>query len=198
MTTPPSDASVCSRCPKALGSSCCEVLPGEKLATLTLADLERIGGHARLKIEAFCEEEWLTEPEAIAYQERRPLYAGYFRHGPRRLTLKARGGACVFLNRERGCVLPAEVRPSACQLYPFELFPSGQWSLQVDRHGSLAAARSSGGLACLVVEESQRMAEVLKGLGLDRAEVERLGEQIAREVSDHARRTSPSAGQGRR
>jgi uncharacterized protein len=183
--------SACARCSKALGSSCCEVLPGEQLASLTLADVERISRHARVKAEAFSEDEWLPEHEAIAYEARRPLYMGYFRHGPRRITLKTREGACVFLDRKTGCVLPGDVRPTACQLYPFELFPSGKWSLQVDRHGSVAEARSSGALACLAVEESKRMAEILRAFGLTRADVERLGEQISAEVKDHARRTSP-------
>src|SRR5207245_196045 len=102
----------------------------------------------------FSEDEWLSEEEARLYSERRPLYRDYFRHGPRRLTLRREAGACVFLDRKEGCALPTEVRPTACRLYPFELWADGTWSLQVERHGSLAAARLERGHACLAVEEA--------------------------------------------
>ncbi len=185
---------VCARCPQRLGRSCCEVEGDEQLATLTLADVERMSAHLRWKAERFSEDEWLSDEAARAYEQRRPLYAGYFRHGPRRLTLRRRQGACVFHRRDGGCSLPTQVRPSACRLYPFELWPSGQWSLQVDRHGSAEVAGKLAGHACLAVEESASMEEVLKAFGGTEADVEALGEQLSTEVRDHARRTSPAGG----
>jgi len=190
---------VCARCPRVLGTSCCEVREDEKLATLTLADVERIARHAARSAEIFCEDEWLSELEAQRYEARRPLYEGYFRHQPRRLTLRRKDGACVFLDRARGCTLGPEVRPTACRLYPLELWPDGVWSLQVERHGSVEAARTAPG-SCLAVEEASELEPLANALGMTRAQVEALGEQLREEVKRHARDTAPGAGRtdGRR
>jgi len=196
--SPPSAPSpsqpVCARCPRVLGASCCEVTPGEQLATLTLADVTRLVEATGRSPASFCEDEWLTETEAQEYEARRPLYAGYFRHQPRRFTLKRRDGACVFHTRATGCLLSEGVRPTACRLYPFELWADAAWSLQVDRHGTLEAARAAGGAACLAVEESSSMEDVLAAFGTTRARVEALGTQLSEEVREHARLTSPGAG----
>jgi Fe-S-cluster containining protein len=169
------------------------VKDGEHLATLTLADVARIRQATGRAADSFSEAEWFSEEEAQDYEARRPLYEGYFRHGPRRLTLRRRKGACVFLDRARGCSLSADVRPTSCRLYPFELWPDGAWSLQVDRHGSLESARTAAGSACLAVEEATEMEHVLHAFGLTREEVEALGGQLALEVREHARLTAPGA-----
>lgn len=175
---------VCARCPKLLGASCCEPKPGERLATLTTEDVRRIREHLRRRAETFSEVEVLSDEEARAYEAQRPSYAGYFRSGPNRVTLRRRGGgsgACVFHDRERGCVLPSEVRPTACRLYPFERYADGSIGLQVGRYGSIdAAARGSD--ACLAVEESEDFDEVLRAFSLTREEVEALDERLRREV----------------
>jgi Fe-S-cluster containining protein len=184
---------VCARCPRALGASCCEVKDTEHLATLTLADVSRIAAATGRSPASFSEAEWLSDEEAMAYEARRPLYADYFRHQPRRLTLRRQGGACVFLDRQRGCTLLPDVRPTACRLYPFELWPDGTWSLQVERHGSLESARGASGSACLAVEEAEKMEDVLAAFGLTQRDVEGLGARLAWEVREHARLTSPGA-----
>lgn len=79
---------VCARCPAALGSSCCEVREGELLATLTRADVARLAAHTGLAARRFVQEEALTEEEAAGYEARRPLYRGYFRRQPVRLSLR--------------------------------------------------------------------------------------------------------------
>ncbi|MBX5483094.1 MAG: YkgJ family cysteine cluster protein [Myxococcaceae bacterium] len=178
--------SVCARCPKLLGASCCEVKPGEHLATLTRADVARIRDHLRRAAHTFVDEEVLSDAEVRDYEARRPLYRGYFRRGPVRWTLRQHDGACVFHDRARGCVLPVEVRPLACRLYPFEQFPDGSWSVQMGRHGDIAAAQRAGG-ACLAVEEATDMDEVLAAFGTTRDEVERLGAELAEAVSEHGR-----------
>ncbi|MGQ0505805.1 MAG: YkgJ family cysteine cluster protein [Myxococcaceae bacterium] len=177
--------SPCAQCPKVLGASCCEVGEGEQLATLTSADIERISAYARLAPRRFAEVEWLTEEEAHAYEARRPLYAGYFRHRPARWTLQRRAGACVFLKRDAGCTLPAELRPTACRLYPFELWPDGSWSLQVDRFGDDEQARAAAGSACLAVERAEQMDDVLRAFALTRDDVDGLGAQIRDDVKAH-------------
>ncbi|HSP78396.1 MAG TPA: hypothetical protein VLQ93_07700 [Myxococcaceae bacterium] len=178
---------VCARCPAALGSSCCEVREGELLATLTRADVARLAAHTGLAARRFVLEEALTEEEAAGYEARRPLYRGYFRRQPVRLSLRTtREGACVFLVPGQGCGLPAEVRPVACRLYPFERWPDGSWSVMVGRYGDLAEARAGGG-ACLAVEEAEDMEAVLAAFGTSREEVEALGAQLAEEARAHAR-----------
>jgi Fe-S-cluster containining protein len=183
--TPPSGP-VCARCPRLLGRSCCEVKEGEHLAALTRADVERITAHTGLASRRFVTEEYLTEEEAAGYEARRPLYRGYFRRGPVRLTLLTRAGACVFHERGRGCGLPALVRPVACQLYPFERWPDGSWSVQMGRYGDLEAAREGGG-ACLAVEEAGSMEEVLGVFHTTREAVEMLGAQLAEDSRRHGR-----------
>lgn len=178
--------SACERCERTLGQSCCQVGPGEHLATLTLTDVERIREATRLSPRRFVEEEWLTEEEARDYETRRPLYRGYFDQGPRRLTLARRDGACVFFRPQGGCTLSAAVRPTACRLYPFELWPDGQWSLQVERFGSMEEARASGA-ACLAIEEADGMDDILRAFDTRRAEVEALGRTLHGEVRQHAR-----------
>lgn len=180
------DAAVCGRCSKALKVSCCELAEGESLATLTLTDIARIQAATGLGRRRFVEEEGFSELEAMEYERSRPLYRGYFSRGPIRLSLRAVKGACVFFRSGMGCQLTAAQRPLACRLFPFELWPDGQWSLQVERHGSLEVAREAGG-ACLAVETSTSMEEVLEAMQTTREEVETLGRQLHEEVRSHAR-----------
>ncbi len=193
----PFTGSVCARCPRVLGASCCEVVGDEQLATLTLVDVRRISAWLRRPSSRFVEVEWLDDEEARAYEVRRPLYRGYFRAVPRRVTLKRVGGDarshCVFLSPGQGCSLPADVRPTACRLYPFEQLPDGRWSLQVGRYGGPEAARGATD-ACLAVEESNDLGDVLRHFGVTRAQVEELGVQLAREVEEHAYLTTTGAG----
>ena len=154
------------------------------MATLTHADIARIAEHTRLGTRRFVVEDGLDEEEAQAYESRRPLYRGYFRRGPIRLSLASRAGACVFLDRVQGCVLPSDVRPTACQLYPFEQWADGSWSVAVGRFGNLPEAREAGG-ACLAVEEAEAMEGVLATFGRTREEVEALGAQLAAEARAH-------------
>jgi Fe-S-cluster containining protein len=189
----PPPAHVCARCPRALGESCCEVQDGERLATLTWSDVDRIAAHTGRAGRSFAELDPLTESLALEYEARRPLYRGYFARGPFRLTLRRRAGACVFLDRARGCRLPPEVRPTACQLYPFELAADGSWTLMVQRFGTLEAARRAPGESCLAVEEARSLDELHRAFGLSNAQVESLAGRLREEVRAHARevRTPP-------
>lgn len=185
---------VCARCPRALGRSCCEVAPGEALATLTRADVARIAAHTGLGARRFVEEEGLDEASAAAYEASRPLFRGYFRKGPVRLTLQQRpqaggGSACVFHRAGAGCALPSHVRPIACRLYPFDLFADGSWSVMPGRHGSLEAAREGGG-ACLAVEEGPETGELealLAAFHTSLEALQALGAELAYEAKVHGR-----------
>lgn len=185
-TAPPADAPVCAGCSQALKVSCCEPLEGESLATLTVTDVARLQNATGWAKRRFVEEEGFNELDAMTYERDRPLYRGYFSRGPIRLSLRAVNGACVFFRPGMGCSLTQAQRPLACRLFPFELWPDGQWSLQVERHGSLEVARERGG-ACLAVESSTSMEEVLAAMHTTREEVEALGRQLHEEVRAHAR-----------
>jgi Fe-S-cluster containining protein len=182
----PPESPACARCPKVLGKSCCEPRGTESLALLTRSDVERISSYTRLSPRRFTQEEAVTEQEAADFENRWPLYRGYFLRGPVSVTLLAREGACVFYDRETGCTLPADVRPVACRLYPFEQWGDGSWSLAMGRYGDLAVAREQGG-ACLVVEESESMEQVFAAFGTTREVVEALGAQLAEEARSHGR-----------
>jgi len=58
----------CRRCAGALGRSCCQPGPGERLATLTATDVERIRGATGLRRERFVDEEPFGPEEIRAYQ----------------------------------------------------------------------------------------------------------------------------------
>lgn len=175
---------VCARCPKVLGASCCVAREGERLVTLTLSDVARIGRYVRRPADAFRVTEVLDVADAWAYEERRPLWRGYFRRSGERLTLKLRGRACVFLDEAKGCALPPEVRPLGCRIYPFDLWPDGRWGVQVGRYGTPEAAKAASD-ACLAVEESKGLEGLFRVFGTRQAEIEALGEQLRRESRAH-------------
>ncbi len=104
-----------------------------------------------------------------------------------RLTLQRRDGACVFLERGKGCRLTSEQRPSACRLYPIEVLADGTIALQVDRFGSVEDAWATHGQGCLAVEESESFEALLAAIGLEESDVSELAEQIRAEVRAHAR-----------
>lgn len=180
-----SEGHVCAQCPKLLGASCCEAGEG-KLATLTDADIARIRSATGLGAARFVAEEWLSHDDAAAYERERPLFRGYFRAAPVRKTLRTRGAACVFLEPGRGCRLSAEVRPLACQLYPFQLLADGSWSVLPPKFGALeeAAASKEG---CLAVERAEGMAELQTALSLPPERLETLAQALREAVLAHGR-----------
>ncbi|HVE84133.1 MAG TPA: hypothetical protein VND93_14850 [Myxococcales bacterium] len=190
MSHPLDPERACARCPRKLGRSCCEVEDSEHLATLTWADVDRIAAATSRAPRSFAEAEWLSTADARAYEQSRPLYTGYFARAPARLTLKRRAGACVFLRRGQGCSLGAEVRPTACLLYPFEPWPDGSLSLQVDRFGSLEEARGASS-SCLAVEEAGSMEGLLAAFETTREEISSLSERLRAEVRAHRRDARP-------
>ena len=83
------DRSPCARCTEVLGRSCCQPGPGERLATLTATDVERIRIATGWRRERFVEHEPLSPEEALAYEATRPGYRGYFRSTMVRWGLRA-------------------------------------------------------------------------------------------------------------
>jgi len=177
------DRSPCARCAEALGRSCCQPGPGERLATLTASDVERIQSTTGWRRERFVENEPLSPEEALAYEARRPGYRGYFRRTVVRWGLRSERDACVFLGAD-GCSLDAAVRPTACLLYPFEPTTHG-WTLAVERSGTPELAARSGEPRCLAVEEARSRGGLLRSFGLDVQGLTALIVRLRAEVEAH-------------
>jgi Fe-S-cluster containining protein len=177
----------CARCPKALTASCCEVKPHERLATITWSDVERLRAATGLELDDFAEWEWLDADHVQAWLHVNPVYRGYLGPSPRRLTLKAVGGACVFLDRKSGCTLSRDARPTPCRIYPFE--PGGR--LSVDRFDALEQARANvvkgTAHACLAVQESGSFEELRRALDTSEEEVQLLADRLRTEIRAHAK-----------
>lgn len=178
---------VCARCPRVLGTSCCEVKGDEQLATLTWADADRLEAATGRPASAFTEWEWLGEEAAARWALLHPRWGAYFGPSTRRLTLRRSGGACVF-HGAQGCTLTAQQRPTACRLYPFEVRPHGQWGLQVDRFGSIDEALAAGEHACLAVEEADSFEALWAAFETDRPALEALAQRLGEEARAHGRR----------
>jgi hypothetical protein len=151
---------------------CCEVPPGEKLATLTFADMDRIEAATGLPRQRFVEEEQLDTAVRLFYETSRPLYRGVFvgglRHG-----LRAVRGACVFFEPGHGCSLPPEAKPVACQLYPFDFDLAGELTLVDAPH-------------CLALQRAESWPQLLRMFGTSRRALRKLQKQAVQECSDHA------------
>jgi Fe-S-cluster containining protein len=165
--------SVCAQCAER-GTLCCLVADGEKLATLSVRDIERITEATDLPHHRFVEREKLDPMERLAYETFRPLLRGLFA-GNVRLALKARAGACVFLERGKGCSLPPEAKPIACKLYPFDYDLAGHLTLVDAPH-------------CLALSLAQSEAALLRMFGVSRRLLRKLRQQTLEEAADHARR----------
>jgi Fe-S-cluster containining protein len=164
--------SICGACAEENGRVCCEVAPGEKLATLTAADIERLEETTGLPAHRFAEREALDRTAARAYETARPLYRGLFANGFR-YGLKARRGACVFFDPGKGCRLPADARPVACHLYPFDF----------DEVGKLTAVEAPH---CLALERSRGKPDLIGLFHTTPRRLDALRDQAREEVSAHA------------
>ncbi len=98
---------------------------------VTGGDLERIGAHTGRT------DFWsLRRPANAAYLENDPDDPDWTRlttdgEGRRRMLVKKPSGDCHFLG-SAGCVLPLEVRPLVCRLYPFAYTERGLDGLDDD------------------------------------------------------------------
>jgi len=183
---PSEQVHVCARCPKVLGVSCCEAPEGQALATLTRDDVRRISDETGLPEAKFVVDEWLTDEEARAYEEERPVFSGYFRRENRRRTLKVERGACTFLDRTTGCRLSETARPLACRLYPFHRLPDGTWSILPPRYGALEEAKE-GRDACLAVEEADGIDALMVAFSSTPESLEALAAALRTAVAEHNR-----------
>ena len=165
---------ICAACQRVKGSVCCEVARGEKLATLLLADIERIEQATGVPRHRFVEREDLDPAERLGYETIRPIYRGVF-VGNVRWGLKSRSGACVFLERGRGCSLAEEARPTACHLYPLDFDLAGEITLVDAPH-------------CLALERAEGPRHLLRMLGTSKRALAELRQRALAEGADHATR----------
>lgn len=100
---------ICDRC-----AHCCKT----HRVPITQADIARLRERNSRNTQGL--EDWteLLSAEEVDI-ENEPESIALVREGRRLLVLKHRDGACVFLDRERGCTVHP-FRPAACRAYPFD------------------------------------------------------------------------------
>jgi len=165
---------ICAACLRVNGKVCCETAQGEKLATLLLPDIERIEEATGIPRHRFLEREDLDPAVRLAYETARPMYRGVF-VGNVRWGLKARKGACVFLERGKGCTLPREAKPLACILYPLDFDLAGEVTMVDAPH-------------CLALEQATGPDDLLGMLGTSLRALAALRKRALEEADDHATR----------
>ncbi len=109
---------LCVRCAR-YTQTCCQ----RSEVYATPGDVRRIAEHTGL--DDFTESR-VPENRDYLDQEDDPVWRDHvFRDDGSRRVLKRRpGGDCTFLG-ENGCVLPLEIRPLVCRLYPYDYTAAG-------------------------------------------------------------------------
>jgi Fe-S-cluster containining protein len=112
------DEFLCVRCARQR-KTCCQVSE----IHVTLGDVRRIAAHTG---QTDFHEFRLPDNPSYADQDDDPLWRDnvFQPDGSRRVLLRRPDGDCTFLG-QAGCVLPLEVRPLVCRLYPFEYTADG-------------------------------------------------------------------------
>lgn len=148
--------SVCARC-AGLGPTCCEISPGQEESCFPVSAVERqrISDHLALSRGGFVEEKnsraFVVTLGRLFPRERRVVEALFPATGTHlRLSTDSRG-RCQFLGGA-GCVLPNEVRPYYCRLFPF-------WTVS----GRLTVFAPAG---CLAHREGRTVPGVMTALGV--------------------------------
>ncbi len=167
------EKNICALCAKENEETCCNVPAGQKLATLTFSDMERIEQTTGWLRGRFVEREVLDPMERLAYETFRPIYHGVF-VGNIRFGLKAKQGKCVFLDKTKGCIL-FEAKPLACQLYPFDFDPLGNVTLIETSN------------CCLALEQAISSESLLRLFRITQKKLFKLRAQALQEGAAHAR-----------
>ncbi|MEO8497260.1 MAG: YkgJ family cysteine cluster protein [Planctomycetota bacterium] len=113
-----SEEFLCARCARHQ-KTCCQLTD----IIVTPADVERIASHTGQR--DFTEHR-LPANAAYADQDDDPAWLEhvFLEDGTRRVLKQLPDGDCTFLGSQ-GCVLPLEVRPLICRLYPFDYNEQG-------------------------------------------------------------------------
>jgi Fe-S-cluster containining protein len=154
----------CARCAQ-MQRTCCQTTE----ILLTAGDVARIRAHTGR--EDFAERRVPGDPTYLEHDPADPEWLSLTvgRDGRRRMLQKRDGGDCTFLGAA-GCVLPTEVRPLVCRLYP--------WSYT---HAGLAGEDSGYCPTVLRRFVGDTMLEVLE---MRRADAERWHAQLYAELGD--------------
>jgi Fe-S-cluster containining protein len=109
---------LCARCARYM-RTCCQT--SEVYATP--ADVRRIEAH--IGRSDFYEYRVPSDPIYLQHDDdpNWPLYV-IQPDGTRRVLRRQKDGGCTFLG-ERGCVLPLDIRPLICRIYPYDFNESG-------------------------------------------------------------------------
>ena len=114
--------STCAECAK-IQKTCCE----EEITFvgLTCGDIERIseftGQEDFYELQAVDEELKDIYVNPLNYSENDRIYVTYFfdSEGRRNVLKKNKNGECCFIT-DNGCLLPSNIRPLICRIYPYE------------------------------------------------------------------------------
>ena len=161
------DPHVCARCAD-VHTTCCFVNPGDEEYCFPLSESEW------KRIVDYCEntggfaEQRNTQPfidtlNRLFPNDKEKLAEIFPSHGTHRTLASREDGPCYFLS-DKGCVLPRDVRPWYCRLYPF-------WV----RSGMLTMFTAMG---CLVCRESKNIPDALNQVGTNIKEVRRIFGQL--------------------
>lgn len=166
------DIHPCARC-ASMQKTCCQ----RAEILVTRGDLARIAQHTGQS------DFWNNRPpENAEYLEQDPDDPNWLAYttnerGERRMLLRRPTGDCTFLG-EAGCVLPLEVRPLVCRLYPFAYTESG-----IDGQDVEYCPTES------LLPKDRPGVTMLTILGMDPADGERWRSALYRELrEDHAAR----------
>jgi len=161
------DPHVCKRCTDR-GPTCCRLEPGEEEVCFPLSEMERhrILEHAPDK-GAFVQQHntapFVDNVKRLFPKDKKRIEQLFPPHGFHMRLATRPDGSCVFLGSE-GCVLPREVRPHYCLIFPV-------WVM-----GERLRLFTPPG--CLAVEEGRNVADLLEIMDMNQAEVRLLHGRI--------------------
>ena len=141
----------CKKCHE-IGKGCC-LMKATNISNqigLTGYDIKKIIDFTGKQAEHFM----ITDTITDEYRESlvnniHPIFNKIYPNNTRH-RLKTINEQCIFLN-DKGCKLPAEIRPIYCRLYPFWLSPDNSHIIVLSSYDCLAQARST--LSWTVVNE---------------------------------------------
>lgn len=134
----------CARCAR-MQRTCCQ----RAEILVTTADVARIAAHSGAR--SFIEQRAPADP---AYLEDDPEDPRWKRltvspDGTRRMLKRRADGDCTFLG-EQGCVLPLDVRPLVCRLYPWSYDQKGLLEEEADYCPTAALKPPQGRMTVLL------------------------------------------------
>ncbi|MFH1637797.1 MAG: hypothetical protein ABIB71_05215 [Candidatus Woesearchaeota archaeon] len=164
------------------GKSCCSHENGGTFVTIEEAlRIANLIGKNPDEVAVFAKDEDLKEEKDylnysnLYFREDRKVVP--LAHKSCLLVLKRHGKDCIFLSKE-GCILPRELKPSYCRLFPF-------WFRIKD--GEVKIFRMEGDHVCLIGEKLKDDSKILKAIGESPASLKEAAKRLASEVKREAK-----------